>query len=310
MKIIHLCPSNIATGGTDGIHHLVSELNKCGADACILYVGKSENPQPKEYEHYNCPFITEFPKDFDGVVIFPEIWGDKVVEPQYKNCKVVINWQGVDVYLWNTPVAKRYSFLKRKDCVHITNLEYGMVTLRNLGLRPIKISDCVNDLFFDENTQEFNRKDVVLYNPMPVKLTKFQERVMGRCTTELGIKFLALEGYTQEELRDIFRHHKLYIDFGVFSGRERLPREAVLSGCCIITSRLGAAGYPEDNPILDMYKTNDIETAIKAIKYVLQNYELCKPNFNTYRDFLKKDRENFSIEVKKFYEILNNNSSI
>ena len=82
MNILHLCPSHFASGGTEGIHHLVSELNKCGANAKILYIGGDlTNPQPQKFKHYQCPYITEYPKDFNGVVIFPEIMGDRVVEP-------------------------------------------------------------------------------------------------------------------------------------------------------------------------------------------------------------------------------------
>lgn len=306
-----MCPANIATGGTDSIHRLVSELCKCGADAKILYVGcTSDNPQPKEYEHYQCRYITELPKDYNEVLIFPEIWANRVVETAYKDCKVVVNWQGVDVYSWNTPRDKQGLFLQRKDCMHITNLEYGMSYLRSLNLKPIKISDCLNDIFFETFSQEQNRKDIVLYNPVRVKMTNFQETVMSKCTTELGIRFQMLEGYTQSELIDVFRHSKLYIDFGVFSGRERLPREALMCGCCILTSKLGASAYHEDNTIPDKYKVDSIGVAIQSIKYILHNYELCKLDFDESRELLRQDRQNYASEVKNFYEILCNNPNI
>ena len=32
-------------------------------------------------------------------------------------------------------------------------------------------------------------------------------------------------------------HPKLYIDFGGFPGKDRLPREAVMHDCCIITGK-------------------------------------------------------------------------
>jgi len=42
---------------------------------------------------------------------------------------------------------------------------------------------------------------------------------------------------------------KLYVDFGKHPGKDRMPREAAVHGCCIITGRRGAAGNPFDIPI-------------------------------------------------------------
>lgn len=311
MQILHFCPANLATGGTEGIHHLVSELCKCGADAKILYYGKNlDNPQPKEYKDYGCDYVTEIPEGYNGALIFPEVIGNRVILPEYENLITVINWQGIDVYYWNNSLLKYNQFLQNKNTMHITMSEYGMEHLQNLGLKPLKIPDCINDNFLQDFEEEFERKDIVLYNPTSVKMTKFQEIVMSKATTELGIKFKPLEGYTQEQLIDLFRHSKLYIDFGVFSGRERLPREAVMCGCCILTSNKGTAKYYLDNAILDSYKTDDVNDALKMIKYILANYECCKPDFDAYRELMHKDKEDYPIKVKEFYnEILNHNSS-
>ena len=109
---------------------------------------------------------------------------------------------------------------------------------------------------------------------------------------------------------DLFRHSKLFIDFGVFSGRERMPREAVSCGCCIVTSNKGTARDYKDNSIPDKYKIEDIDEAMQMIKYIIYNYELCKPDFDEYRRLLKQDLANYHDEVKEFYNaILNNYTS-
>ena len=305
-EIIAICPGSLATGGTEGIHHLVSELNTCGADAKILYVGGT---QPEEFAGYNCPYITELPEGYRGTVIIPEIWGNQVIDPKYNGCTVAILWQGVDVYRWHVPPRKRGLFLQRTDTIHITMSDYGMDYLRGLGLDPIKIPDCINDAFLKDFTEEYERGDTVLYNPMPAKMTRFQEDVMSRCKTELGIKFMPLEGYSRDELIDIFRHSKLYIDFGVFSGRERLPREAVMCGCCILTSNKGTAGYLWDNTIPDKYKLSDVNSAVEMVKYILEHYKKCRPEFGFYQIALQHDRDLYPRQVKSLYdEILRHNT--
>lgn len=309
MDIILACPSGLATGGTEGIHNLCHYLNLVGANAKILYIGSKHSPQPEQYRNYECDYVTDFPKDFKGVVILPEVWGNEVTSPKYKDCQVAINWQGVDVYSWHVPERDRGKYLQRQNTIHIANSEYAMRFLTKQGLQPVKIADCLNDAFFDIPLDMDNRGNVVLYNPTGAKLTRFQETVMSRCTTELGIRFRPIERLTRDGVIDLFKHSKLYIDFGVFSGRERLPREAVMCGCCILTSDKGTAHYFNDNSIMDMYKVEDVTTAMQRIKYVLDNYRRCVPDFNMYRELLTKDKQNYIEDVRKLYEVFNNHTS-
>ena len=312
MQILHICPANVATGGTENIHQLVSELRKCGADAKILYEGKYvDSPQPKQYKKYECPYITEMPDNFKGAVIIPEIFANRVASSKYDNVTTVINWQGVDVYYWSVPKNEANMFLKNKKTLHMTTMDYGMAHLNSFGIKGIHVADCLNDLYFNNTSKASVRSNTVLYNPVPFKLTKFQQIVMAKCQTEYGIKFLPLSGYTVEELIEIFDTHKLYIDFGVFSGRERLPREAAMRGCCVLTSKQGAAGYHRDVAIPDKYKLDNIEQAVKMIAHVLDNYEKCVPDFDEYRNSLVQDKQNYHKEVEELYNaILNNNPGI
>lgn len=311
MNVLHLCPANLATGGTAGIHRLVSELNHIGADAGILYydIGNifgtcSRYPQPEEYKRYDCPYVTEFPEDYSGAVIFPEVIGNAVTWDAFKKCTTVINWQGIDVYDWNTRPDERGLFLQNRDTMHITMSQYGMVHLRGLGLHPMKIPDMLEDEFYDTADPKEHREDVVLYNPVEVKMTDMQRSVMGSCIAEHGVTFLPLSGYTQAELIDIFHHSKLYIDFGEFSGRERLPREAVMCGCCILTSKSGTAGYYTDNPIPKSYKLDDVAEAVFMVGHVLRNFGECVHDFDHYRQALLDDRKDYPLKVKEFYDAL------
>ena len=313
MDVLHICPAKVATGGTESIHKLINEMNKVkGINAEILYVGDDlQNPQPEEYSKYECDYITEFPEHFKGCIIFPEIFGNQVIDPKYKDCIVAINWAGVDVYDWSVPKDKRGLYLQRKDCIHIAQSQYAMEHLKKMKLKGIKIEDVLNDAFFAPHIST-SRLDVVIYNGTPYKLTRFQKLIMQRCRTEYGIKFQPLSGFTRAELIELMHASKLYIDFGVFSGRERLPREAAMCGCCIITSKTGAAGYHEDVPIPDSYKFNEdqVEEAINRIRYVLEYYEECRPDFDEYRESLKKDRNSLPGQVKELCnEIFNHNTN-
>lgn len=310
MEVLALCPGNLATGGTEGIHNLVRELGKHrGISAKILYV---QGSAPEEFSEYGCEYVTELPADFSGCVIFPEVWANWVIDPKFKACTKVINWQGWDVYDWNVPQSERGLYRQCKDAIHICGSEYAKENLQRQGIEPIKISDCINEAFFHLTDTDKPRKNTILYNPTSVKLTQFQRTVMARCTTELGYIFQPLSGYTRNELIGLFQKSKLYIDFGVFSGRERLPREAVMCGCCILTSKSGTAGYYEDNPIPNEYKVEDVNTALDMIQHIIRNYEDCKKDFNYYRQALRDDIEvKYPKQVKELADaILNHHPSI
>ena len=309
MDIVLMCPSGLATGGTEGIHNLASTLNKVGAHAKVLYIGQGSKQKPEEFNKYECEGIEELPKNYKGAIIFPEVWGNQVIDPRYRDNIVAINWQGVDVYDWHTPKWDRCLYLKRGDTIHIANSEYAVAHLTKQGINPIKISDCLNDVFYDLTWDLANRKNTVLYNPIKIKHILLQDTVIARCNTELGIRFCPIEGLTRNEVIQTFKTHKLYIDFGYFSGRERLPREAVMCGCCIITNSMGTAGYFEDNSIYDKYKVDDVSSAMHMIGYVLSNYTSCVSDFNQYRDLLKRDKDNYIEEVRRLYNaFLNHNS--
>ena len=315
MEIIHICPANFATGGTESIHQLVCALNKVdNVHAKILYVNwdKQSDPRPKEYKHYGCEYITDFPNGFRDCVIFPEVYGNQAIEPQYKDCVVAMNWAGVDVYDWNVPEEERGIYLQRKDMIHIARSKYAVDYLAKKGLKSVEVACTVSNEFFESYTDK-PRWNTVLYNGTLFKLTPFQKAVMDTCTKRYQVRFMPLAGYTRDRMLELFRGSKLYIDFGEFSGRERIPREAALCGCCVLTSRLGCAGYYEDVAIPDEYKFNadELERAVEKVAYILTHYNKCKGDFDSYRNSLKHDREIYPEQVKELCnEIFNHSTSI
>ena len=297
-----MCPANCATGGPEALHEFTYELNKIdGVHARIWYWDiKHDPPQPEEYASYGCDYVTEMPEDYDGVVIVPEIWANRVM--RYTNCKRAIYWLGVDAYAGWTPEAERGAFLEDEDILHIAQSDYALDFLKRLGVKhTVKCTDMLNADFY-EDYEEQERNDVVLYNP--AKSTPFMRELMASCQ---GVEFKPLRGMTRAEMIDTMRHAKLYVDFGEFPGRERIPREAVLCGCCIITSKIGSADFLTD--FLHDYKydskSGHIWAIVRKMHEVLDNYEKCRRDFDFFREVLKVDREKLSSQVADVVEALN-----
>lgn len=298
MEVLVLCPANVVTGGPESLHQIACEMNKMdGIHARMWYRDTGHGlAQAKEYEIYGVDYVLAMPNNYRGAIIFPEIWANEVINPKYDGCIKIINWAGVDVYYWNNDVRFQGLFLQSRDAIHSCHSVYAMNHLSKLGVeqeRIFKVSDVLNTDFF-KTYEEVPRNNVVLYNPVIVKLTDFQKAVMNKAREE-GIVFKPIEKMTRAEVIDTMHQAKLYIDFGVFSGRERLPREAVMCGCCIITSNSGAAGCYEDMKIPDTYKfdisSNDVVSVVQRIKYVLQNYNACMSEFDTFRQSIKADHD-------------------
>lgn len=299
MEILHVCPANCVTGGPEAIHEFVSELNKLdGINAKIWYWDiSSMPPQPEEYKSYNCDYVTDLPDGFDGVLIVPEIWANRVMD--FPQCKRAVYWLGIDAYArWN---PEQGAFLRDKDIVHIAQSEYALDFLKKLGVRHVvKCTDMLNAEFYEAYTEEA-RNDVVLFNP--AKATPFMNELMSQCD---GIDFKPLQNMTRAEMIDTMRHSKLYVDFGEFPGRERIPREAALCGCCLITSKIGAADYFEDFSHNYKYdsKHSHIWAIVRKIRYVLENYDECRKDFDQFRQVLKADRDDLGIHCAEVVEAL------
>lgn len=288
IDILHVCPAGCATGGPEAIHAFVSELNKAdGVRARIWYWDvNSSHPMPEEYEKYGCEYVLDMEPDFDGVIIVPEIWANMVME--FTQCTRMVYWLGIDAYAGWTQESHRGDFLKDDRIIHIAQSQYAVDFLRSIGVKHIiKCVDVVNMDFYADY-EEPVRNNVVLYNP--AKATPFMYKVMETCN---DISWQPIAGMTRAQVIDAMRHCKLYVDFGEFPGRERIPREAVLSGCCLITSKIGSAGYEED--FMHWYKFESKESHLWAIKRkihdVLDNYEECRHDFDLFRLSLRNDIE-------------------
>ena len=314
MEILMICPAGVATGGTESIHKFASELNKKeNASVRLLYVGNGlSNPQPEAYKHYGCKYITEFPENYSGAVIIPEIWANDILASKYKNCVRAINWAGVDAYEWTLSNKQQFgAFLKDKKIIHLVQSRYAEEFLLGLGVDIdfiLPLSDVLNDEFF-KPYKERERSNTVLYNP--AKMTAFQDQLM-KYAAKSGIGFKPLEKLTIQQMAQTMREHKLYIDFGIFPGRERIPREAAMCGCCVLTSNVGAAQYFKDVRVLSKYKffpepKNNLKITETMID-ILKHYDARKSDWDGYRKgLIEEDRDSISGQCDKilnaFYSV-------
>lgn len=120
------------------------------------------------------------------------------------------------------------------------------------------------------------------------------------------IEWIPIINLGPEELMVLMQTAKVYVDFGNHPGKDRIPREAAVNGCCVITNKMGSAAYTEDVPIPEKYKFDDpVEDALAIKQLILdicEHYEEHQKEFDSYRERIHGERKQFAKEVEQFYQ--------
>jgi hypothetical protein len=177
--------------------------------------------------------------------------------------------------------------------------------MNNQFSQILPLSDYINTDFYTSPTTE-NRNDIILYNPK--KGYKYTKELIKLTP---GWTWIPLQGLTVDEMINLFKISKIYVDFGFHPGKDRIPREAALNGCCIITGRKGSANYFEDVAIFDYYKIDEIRSSkaavISRIREVLIDYDHHFRNFDFYRERILEEKKIFEKHVKDIFVLVENN---
>lgn len=330
-KIYVIAPEKTTTGGVELAHQLVDCLRQNGQEAYIVYSDwnkiSSNQRITEAYRCYNIESTNIIEDTPDNLLVLPEIYFDYIF--QFTNIQIGCWWMSVDnryyrvkwyekiyrlkglrgkivyirdllfrdVHLYHNTT----SLLKKESSriIHFYQSRYAQNHLYNEGFyKVLPLSDYININFFDNITKD--KMDIVLYNP--AKGLRFTNKIIKKMP---DVKFVPLKGLSREEMKTLLGKAKLYIDFGEFPGKDRIPREAAICGCCLVTGKLGAAGFYEDLPIKESYKfelkRKNVNDIIQKIYYVLNNYSSCIVDFDDYRRSIIREKEVFYEEIKKAF---------
>lgn len=327
-------PAGIVTGGVELLHQLGHCLNENNIKAYICYYGDSPHIIPNEYSEYNVSMSSYVKESPHHIEVYTEVM-TSLLWDNSRNTQKLFWWLSVDNYYhFNNlnitlfdEIIKRFCFykrpiytllryffthnylqksfslrrLKKKNVTFAYQSEYIRSHLKKYGIRElVSLSDYINPNL-QCNASECPKSDIVLFNP--AKGFEFTSKLIDY---NPDINWVPLKGYTRTELLSILKKAKLYIDFGNHPGKDRLPRECAISGCCVITGKRGSAAFKEDVYIPDKYKFNEktdsIEKISNAIRNVLSNYEVLSLDFNEYREKISHEKDVFEKEVKSLFE--------
>lgn len=325
-KVYVVCPAYLKTGGPELLHQLVNELNNNEIESYITYYGMNdEKPDytPDDFKKYVNTYKTliDIVDSENNIIITPEIVLTLNLTKKLKNMKKIMWWLSVDNFtrdygLLNTlkthgiirtvklmitqKVLYNLSYVKQIDG-HLCQSKYAMKFLeKNAITNTSYLSDYISEEYLTIPENIKNKENIIVYNPK--KGINFTKKIIEKAPY---LNFIPIQNLTTIQVKELLLKSKVYIDFGKHPGKDRIPREAAMCGCCIITNKKGSAKYYDDVPINEEFKFEDdeknIEKIIEKITICIDNYETEIIKFKGYKKFIKQEKKQFETDVKKIF---------
>ncbi len=288
------------------MHNLVKVGKELGLDSAIVYFpfdARGEIPAPYRNK-YEIDLSTLEDREGD-FLIYPEILAVEALK--IKRATAAIWWLSVDNF-----VARKYGGIRDKvryflrvmqrrrpaggvaslsRLIHISKAAYDREFLRKHGISALQLEGPISDTYLSEpcDTAEATRENIILFNPR-----KDRRTIAFLKSNFSEFSFVPLRDLGEVDMQKLYRSAKLYVDFGHHPGKERMPREAAVSGCCVITGRRGSAGNAEDVPILEKYKIDQYSPNFVGIfkdrvMEIFGNFDRCQADFDSYRKIIRNE---------------------
>ena len=262
------------------------------------------SPIPDRYKKYDIPIANLIEDNANNLLIVPEGHSEFITLRNYRKVQKAVWWLSVDffyigelnndirvlpyrainilyrklglrepldVHARIMKLSEGYNLIEhsliKNVSMHLCQSDYAYKHLAHKGWDHISgfegqlysLPDFIGEEFI-EKAEQSPRKDIVLYNPN--KGMAFTKKIMAAAP---DIKFVPIRNMDRDKVISLMRESKLYIDFGFHPGKDKLPRESAMCGCCIITGKRGTAGNEVDIPIPIEFKFQDVDKAIPSI---------------------------------------------
>jgi hypothetical protein len=311
-----IAPGGFQSGGPELAHQLCHNLRQKGVDAAMVYTPFFRTfDVPDRFKKYDVRVARSSEIAKGDAVVLPEVFSGYI--KRFKRQKVFFWWMSVDFYFssdnwiyalrsgmlpWDFHDIKTKPFPAYVE-KHLVQSEYAKQFLEKHDVFNIEtLSDYLNDDYLsDQAEQNVAKEDIVAYNPS--KGWEFTEKIIAEAP---GMTFVPIKNMTRDEVIALLRRAKIYIDFGNHPGKDRIPREAAMLGCCVITNRRGSAANSGDVPIDSGYKIddNDPHFAAKAaakITQTMREFDTRTHDFDHYRNLIRSEPASFGRDIDRVF---------
>lgn len=328
-KIYVVYPRGLRTGGPEALHQLVDMLRELGQDAYLVpHSSTRNNPRAEQFSFYNAPEATEA-VDADGnVVVVPEVFVADL--HAFKNATPICWWLSIDysptffasrmsLRSSSGPVASFKETLiprlaaiknrvdvrdiKKSRIVHAVQSSYAWAFLfSQLNVVPSLLSDYTPSKEFMAGSDKQPRNHhLVTYNP--VKGGDIISEVKKVC--DPAIEWRPIQGMTRPQVISTLNECGIYLDLGFHPGKDRMPREAALSGALTVVGRRGSGAFYADVPIPWEHKitpgTNEVAEAAALLPRLIGDLPREIAKQDSYRTAILAEKSRFKREVMDIF---------
>ncbi len=302
-KIYVLCPSSRMAGGIESLHQVANKLRSFRIDTkMVFYPDITNYIVPAPYKKYK-PVTTDFIEDSaDNVMIIPETFIDPLLD-QFQNIRKIIWWLSTENFIVKVKGGRPgLDWIRERHFLNLVQSEHtrNYLLTNNMAVHGY-LSGHINSIFLKEYGKEIKKtSNSIVYNPR--KGFDFTSKIIAAMP---GADWKPIDNMTPLQIKKVLAASKVYVDFGNHPGRDRLPREAAMMKCCILTGKRGTAALSEDMPIPEEFKfdeaTTDIKCIVEKIEACLNDYDDQIGHFITFHETVRKEQEKQVADLKKIF---------
>lgn len=312
------CPMKSISGGPELAHQLCDSLRKNGHEAYMWYYDAAGNvvdiSVPSQYSKYDASQIVSV-EQINGATVIVNEMAVALINKYRNRCNdFYIYWMSVDNYFIFPDGVDKRTYIEDvfcgkvdsdyhrigKNVKHLVQSAYARDYVhRILGVSEDKIfhlGDYLNSNFFENNVPIELKQNIIVYNPK-----KGYEDLKPLIEICPEYKWIPIIGLSPQEVTTLLSFSKIYIDFGNHPGKDRIPREAAIRGCAVITNKRGSAAYFEDVAIKEKYKFQNPQETLDDIKkligIIFDEFETIYNDFEDYRSRIRNEKDEFYSDV-------------
>ena len=282
MKLIILSPW-CTSGGPEALHQLCQISNELGHDASILY----DNAPHTELVTFFCDVYPLAKRtlhaddDPDTIVVVPETYRlDTGNASLFPTSTIIVWWLSLDLGM-----PQLSHFLQYPNVYFVCQSEYAMHFVGSLCRnKSFMLTDFVRPINFPPCIKE----NLVIYHAR-------KDHTTPAICLQHDIKCKAIHNVDAVESQRMMHGATVYVDLGYHPGKDRMPREAAMQGCVVITGTRGSAKNDLDIPLKN--KSDAPDEIVALIKNALANYDAEFASQSQYRMWIMRERARFTTEI-------------
>ncbi len=318
--VVVLCPEAV-TGGPEALHQLAHAISTLGGNARLAYFGQGSRIEygptailcqyspneavSKTYEAYKPVPLISAPLSEATLIVAPEILPEALLAIPARNRAVW--WLSVDNAISHNPKLGEPGYantlIGNSGFINFYQSDYARRFVeRHGGARnAFPLFDYINPEYMRSGPSQ-SQSPRQLIGLFPQKGAMLASRFMS---ANPQLSFAPIQNMTREQVRHTLLDCSVYIDFGHHPGKDRVPREAAVSGAIVFLHERGAAQHFQDHPLERFYlfTEHDIDTGALAsrVEEAIADRERHYARQQVYRQQIRLGFEEFMLQIRTFF---------